>query len=194
MAYYIPGVTSFFFVDDLAAVLSGQIGLRFSDQCIDLERRLQVFLDQLEFYSILAVHPINYMKTKAMFLVRAVKYPNPLPQVRCGNHVIEWISSFKYLGYWLTTKLEWGNILRKIRVTVRQKTALLHSFRFSGTPTTQLRRALFSVFVLPHFTWLFAIFPLCTDTQSADLSHLYFTLLKRIYHYQYWEDLLFSSI
>ena len=58
----------------------------------------------------------------------------------------------------------------------------------------QLRLVLFSVFVLPHFTWLFAIFPLFTDTQRADLSHLYYTLLKRIYHYQYWEDLLFSSI
>ena len=95
---------------------------------------------------------------------------------------------------WLTTKLGWGNILRQIRVTVRQKTALVHSFRFSGTSTTQLRRVLFSVFVLPHFTRLFAICPLFTDTQRADLSHLYFTLLKRIYHYQYWEDLLFSSI
>ena len=114
MADYVPGVISFFSADDLAAVLAGQIGLRFSDQCIDLERRLQVFLDQLEFYSILAVQPINYTKTKAMFSARAVKYPNPLPQVCCGNHVIEWTSSFKYLGYWLTIKLGWGNILRKI--------------------------------------------------------------------------------
>ena len=114
MADYVSGAMFFFFADDLAAVLSGQIGLRFSDQCVDLERHLQVFLDQLEFYSILAVQPINYMKTKAMFSARAIKYPNPFPQVHCGNHVIEWISSFKYLGYWLTTKLGWGNMLRKI--------------------------------------------------------------------------------
>ena len=70
----------------------------------------------------------------------------------------------------------------------------MNSFRFSGTSSTQLRRVLFFIFVLPQFTWLFAIFLLFTDTQRMDLSQLYFTLLKRIYHCQYREDLLFSSI
>ncbi|CAF4305097.1 unnamed protein product [Rotaria magnacalcarata] len=132
MTDYIPGAMSFFFSDDLAAVLAGQIGIRFTDQCIDLERRLQSFLDQLEFDSILFVQPINYTKTQAMFLARAIVYPNPMTQVHCGDHKIEWISSFKYLGYWLTTKLGWGNILAKIRITVRQKTALVNSFKISG--------------------------------------------------------------
>ncbi|CAF4533670.1 unnamed protein product [Rotaria socialis] len=194
MADYIPGAMSFFFADDLAAILAGQIGIRFTDQCIDLGRRLQSFLDQLEFYSILSVQPINYAKTQAMFSARAIGYPNPMPQVRCGDHKIEWISSFKYLGYWLTTKLGWGNILTKIRITVRQKTALVNSFKISGTSSTHLRRALFSTFVRPHFTWLFGIFPLLTDSQRADLSHLYFTLLKRIYYCQCWQDLLFPSL
>ena len=117
---------------------------------------------------------------KTCSYTRAVKYPNLLPQVHCGNHAMEWISSLKYLGCWLTTMLGWRNILRKIRVTVRQKTALVNSFRFRGTSSTQLRRVLFSNFVLPHFTWLFAIFPLFTDTQRTDPIHLYFTLLKRI--------------
>ena len=89
MADYIPGMMSFFFADDLAVVLSGHIRLRFSNQCIDLERRLQVFLDQLEFYSILAVQPINYMKSKATFSACTVKHPNLLPHVHCGNHAIE---------------------------------------------------------------------------------------------------------
>ncbi|CAF4331189.1 unnamed protein product [Rotaria socialis] len=71
---------SFFFADDLAAVLPGQIAFRFTDQCIDLERRLQSFLDQLEFYSILSVQPINYAKTQAMFWARAIVYPNMMPQ------------------------------------------------------------------------------------------------------------------
>ncbi len=57
-----------------------------------------------------------------------------------------------------------------------------------------IRRVLFSTFVLPYFTWLFGIYPLFTDTQRMELNHLYFTLLKRVYRCQFWEDLLFSSI
>ncbi len=34
---------SFFFTDDLTAVIAGQIGIRYTDQCIDLERRLCSF-------------------------------------------------------------------------------------------------------------------------------------------------------
>ncbi|CAF4520684.1 unnamed protein product [Rotaria sp. Silwood2] len=131
MADYLPGEKSFFFADDLAAVFAGQIGIRFTNQCIDLERRLQNFLDQLELYSILSVQPINYSKTQAMFSARAVSYPNPLSQVRCGDHSLEWITSFKYLGYWLSTKLGWGSIIRKTTLIVRQRTALVNSFRIN---------------------------------------------------------------
>ncbi|CAF2948771.1 unnamed protein product [Rotaria sp. Silwood2] len=118
MADYLPGAMSFFFADDLAAVLAGQIGIRFTNQCIDLEYRLQNFLDQLELYSILSVQPVNYSKTQAMFSARAVSYPNPLPQVHCGDHSLEWITAFKYLGYWLSTKLGWGSIIRKTTLIV----------------------------------------------------------------------------
>lgn len=194
MADFLPGAMSFFFADDLAAVLAGQIGTRFTSQCIDLERRLQTFMNQLEYYSILAVQPINYSKTQAMFSARAVRYPDPLPQIHCGNHSIEWISSYKYLGYWISTKLGWGNIIDRTRLIVRQRTAMINSFRINGTSSTFLRRVLFSTFVLPHFTWLFAIYPLFTETQRCNLNHLYFTLLKRIYRCPYWEDLLFSVL
>jgi hypothetical protein len=99
MANFLPGAICFFFADDLAAVLAGQIEIRFTDQCLDLECRLQTFLEQLESYSSLAVQPINYSKTQAMFSARAVCYPNPMPLLRCGDQQIKWISSFKYLGY-----------------------------------------------------------------------------------------------
>jgi hypothetical protein len=72
MTDFIPGAMSFFFADDLAAVLAGQMGIRFTDQRIDLEYQLKTFCEQLEFYSILAVQPINYAKTEAMFSARAV--------------------------------------------------------------------------------------------------------------------------
>jgi hypothetical protein len=94
------------------------------------------------------------------------------------------------LGYWLTTKLGWGDIISK----TRQRTALVNSYTYSGTSSIKLRRVLFFTFVLPHFTWLFNLFPLFTDTQRRDLSHLYFTLLKRVYHRQCWEDFVFSLL
>jgi hypothetical protein len=192
MADFIPTAMSFFFADDLAAVLAGQIGIRYTDQCIDLERRLQSLLDQLEFYSILAVQPINYSKTQVMFSACAIGYPNPMLKLHCGNHPIEWISSFKYLGYWLSTKLGWGHIIGKTRLKVRQRTALLNSLKISGTTSTQLRRILFSTFVLPNFTWLFGLYPLFTVTQRIELDHLYYTLLKRVYRCQYWDDFTFT--
>jgi hypothetical protein len=194
MSDFIPGAMSFFFADDLAAVLAGRIGVKFTEQCIDLERRLQIFLEQLEFYSILAVQPINYLKTQVMFSPRAVRYPDPLPHLCCGNQTIEWVNSFKYLGYWLTTKLGWGNIIKKTRVTTRQRTALVNSFTYSGSSSIKLRRVLFSTFVLPYFTWLFGLFPLFTHTQRMELNHLYYTLLKRVYRCQHWEDFIFSLI
>ena len=185
MADFIPGAMAFFFADDLAAVLAGQMGIKFSEQCIDLERRLQSFLEQLEFYSILAVQPINYAKTQTMFSARAVGYPNPMPHLECGGNHIEWISAYKYLGYWLTTKMGWGNVIGKIRTITRQRTALINSFRLNGTTSKQLRRILFSTFVTPYFTWLFSIYPLFTASQQQNLNHLYFTLLKRIMECQH---------
>ena len=60
-----------------------------------------------------------------MFSARAAHYPNPLPVIRCDDHIIEWVSSFKYLGYWITTKLGWGNVISKACIKVRQRTAIL---------------------------------------------------------------------
>ena len=75
MEKFLPGAMSFFFADDVAAVVAGQMGMRFTDQCLDLERRLNKLLDLLEYHSILPVQPINY--------------PNPLPKFMCGEKEIE---------------------------------------------------------------------------------------------------------
>jgi hypothetical protein len=193
MADYIPAAMSSFFADDLAAVLAGRMGVQFTKQCMDLERRLQTFLEQLEYYSLLSVQPINYAKTQVMFTARAVNYPNPMPSLQCGEHDLEWISSFKYLGYTLTTKLGWGALIQKTCLKVRQRTAMVNSFRYCGTASKELRRILFATFVSPYFTWIFALYPLFTETQRNKLNHLYFTLLKRMYRCQFWEDWFFSS-
>ena len=56
-------------------MVSGQIGKRFTDQCLDLEKRLKLFLNQLEYYSSLSVKPINFSKTEALFSARAIGLP-----------------------------------------------------------------------------------------------------------------------
>jgi hypothetical protein len=117
-----------------------------------------------------------------------------MPRLICGDHKIEWVSSFKYLGYWLTTKLGWGNMIGKTRIKTRQRTAVINSFRLNGASSRQLRRVLFEAFAFPHFTWLFGIYPLFTDTQRSDLNHLYFTLLKRILKCTYWDDRIFTTL
>jgi hypothetical protein len=193
MADFLPMSMSFFFADDVAVVVAGQMGISFTNQCIDLERRLNTLLEHLEFYSILSVQPINYTKSQAMFSARAVNYPNPMPILQCGNFKLEWVSSFKYLGYWLTTKLGWGNVIGRARLRIRQQTGLVKSIRYGGTSSTALRRALFSTFVLPFFTWLFALYPLFTSCQRSGLNHFYYTCLKRIVGGNYWDDLFFAS-
>ena len=194
MANWIPTAMCFFFADDLAAVLAGRMGIRYTDQCLDLERRLHTFIDQLELYAVLAVQPINYPKTKGMFSARAILYPDPLPVLICGTHQVEWITSFKYLGYVLSTKLGWGRIIGGTRIRTRQRTALVNSVKVCGTTSLALRRALFSTFVLPIYTWLFALYPLFTAIQREELNHSYYTLLKRLYRCQQWGDFLFASL
>ncbi|CAF1953358.1 unnamed protein product [Rotaria magnacalcarata] len=183
---------SFFFADDLAAVIAARTGIRFTEQCIDLERRLNHFFALLEFYAILSVQPINYIKTQAMFSARAVSYPNPMPRISCGGYAIEWVKTYKYLGYWVATKIGWGNMVNRFRIRIRQQVSMINSIRFTGTTSPSLRRILFSTFVLPFFTWLFVLFPLFTHAQITDLSHYYYTSLKRIYHCLHWNDLFFS--
>ena len=60
------GCLSHFFADDLAAILAGGIGMRYSAQCLELERKLRTFFENLEFYSLLTSQPINYSKTEGL--------------------------------------------------------------------------------------------------------------------------------
>ncbi|CAM4962520.1 unnamed protein product [Rotaria socialis] len=105
-----PMAMSFLFADDVAATMAGQMGIKYTDQCIDLEKRLASFFDNLEYYSVLSVQPINYKKTHAMWTARAVSYLNPMPILKCGEHIISWTNQFKYLGYWISTKLGWSSL------------------------------------------------------------------------------------
>jgi len=67
-----------------------------------------------------------------------------------------------------------------------------NSIRFWGTTSTRFHRVLLSTFVLPFYPWLHTLYPLFTDLQQTNPNHFYYTLLKRVYHCLYWNDLFFA--
>ena len=186
--------TCSFFADDLAASMAGRIGIRFTEQCIDVERRLRSFFVNLEAYAVLSVQPINYDKTKALWSARAISPPNPMPKLTCGGHSIEWTREYKYLGYLISPKLGWTKLITKSLIGIRQRTTLINQCKFAGASSPKLRRVLFTAYVFPLFSWLFALYPLFTENQRASLRHQYMVCLKRINHCLQWEDFIFSAL
>ena len=77
---------------------------------------------------------------------------------------------------------------------IRERIILINSFRFFGKTSIALRRALFSSFILPFFSWLYPLFPLFADAQRSSLSHFYLTCLKRIYFCLGMKDYLFTYL
>ncbi|CAF1361665.1 unnamed protein product [Adineta ricciae] len=75
MGDFLGGCLSHFFADDLAAIVAGSIGMKYAQQCIDLERKLQKFLDNLEYYRVLTSQLINFAKTEGLWSTRAVGEP-----------------------------------------------------------------------------------------------------------------------
>jgi len=81
---------SHFFADDLAAILAGSIGMKYTSQCLDLEKKLRLFFENLEFYSTLTAQPINYSKTEAIWSARAIGPPKS--KITCGDNEIPWVN------------------------------------------------------------------------------------------------------
>ena len=98
---------------------------------------------------------------------------------------------FKYLGYIISSKLGWGKFLKSTIFKVRQRVCLIKSFKLFGCTSPLLRKALFSSFVLPLFTWIYPIFPLLSNRQQEDLSHFYSTCLRRVLFCLHWNDNFF---
>ena len=192
MGDFLGGCLSHFFADDLAAILAGSIGMKYSNQCLELERKLQLFFDNLEFYSTLTAQPINYSKTEGLWSARAIGHPKF--EIPAGQNKTKWVKEFKYLGYWITPKLGFGTMISRCYLKIRQRVGMINCIRFEGSTSAPLRRALFLSYVLPIFTWLFPLFPLFTTKQQQDLDHFYYTCLKRVLRCRYWADPLFAYL
>ena len=141
MYSFLAGATSHMFADDVAAIVSGQMGLRFTDQCIDLEKRLCKFLDQLEFYSVLADQPLNFSKTEAMFSCRAIANPKFNLAFPSDNSTLNWKKEYKYLGYIISRKLGWSKLIHNTEIKIRRSISLIKSFKIFGCSSPKLRLA-----------------------------------------------------
>ena len=192
MSNFLSWSSSHLFADDLAAIFAGGIGELFSIQCLDLERRIKSFCNQLEYYCLLTDQPINYSKTECLWSSRAPRSASF--NVEIGGNSIKCTKEFKYLGYFISPRLGWGKLIHKSMLKIRQRLALINSFRLFGKTSFLLKRALFSSYILPLFTWLYPIFPLFTDLQRSLLSHFYFTCLKRSLYCLGIDDFLFAYL
>ncbi|CAF3173490.1 unnamed protein product [Rotaria socialis] len=178
MCSSLSGCINHFFADDLAEIMAGQLGINYSSQCLDLEKRIKVFLDNLDYYSCLSDQPINFNKTKAMFSARAIGHRKFFINfLQDTMNIIEWTSEYKYLSYIISPKLGWGKFLKYMMTKIRQRISLIKSFKIFGCSSSYLRKTLFLSHVLPIFTWIYPIYPLLSENQQNDLSHflLYFT-------------------
>ena len=193
MGQFLASSSSHLFADDVAAILSGQIGLRYTEQCLDLEKRTRFFLDSVEFYSSLTDQPLNWSKTEAMFSARAIGAPRFTVKLSSDpSKSIDWKPDFRYLGYVISSKLGWGKFLKAMTNKVRKRIALIHSFKLFGSSSPSLRKALFCSHVIPVFTWIYPIFPLLSRNQQQELSSFYFSSLRRTLSCLQWKENFFS--
>ena len=190
MGEFLGFCLSHFFTDDLAAVLAGSIGMKYSTQCLDLEKKLNLFFDNLLFYSTLTSQPINFSKTVGLWSARAIG--SPKFEISAGDNQIRWVKEFKYLGYWVTPKLGFGTLISKSILKIRQLIGMINTVRVAGSSSRFLRKALFLSYVLPQFTWMFPLFPLFTTKQQQELNHFYYACLKRVFSCLQWSDNFFS--
>ena len=98
-----------------------------------------------------------------------------------------------YLGYHLTSKLGWNDMISVIKDKVRDRMRIVRSCRIEGSSSFNLRTVLFTTFVKPLFTRLCSIAPLFTPKQYDDLGHFYLTCMKKVARIYVWSDIQFSS-
>ena len=85
------------------------------------------------------------------------------------DNKLRWVREFKYLGYWITSKLGFGNLINKSMLKIRQRIGMINSFRFAGVISLALRKTLLLSYILPLFTWLFPLFPLVSENNKKTL-------------------------
>ena len=189
---YIENSLPNFYADDLACVVGGRMGEKFTIQCLDVESKLKKLFEYLEFYAALSIQPINYEKTEWLWTARAIGRPKF--EVQMGENKLQLVNSYRYLGYHISSRLGWSKMIAVYKLKIRQRVGILRNIHIFGMSSPNLRKILFDSYVRPLFSWLYSIFPLMTENQRDDLSHFYISCLKRTLGLWHWCDTLFATL
>ncbi|CAF1327904.1 unnamed protein product [Rotaria sordida] len=108
---------SHLFADDLALIIKGSIEKKFLQNIKDLEQQANIAMKLLENFSKNLILPVNIKKTK-MMLVHSIVSPS-YPKVFFKNEIIEMVSSFKYLGVEIRTKMGWSSLIKQYQRSLK---------------------------------------------------------------------------
>ena len=139
-----------YLLDDLAAVLTGSIGMKYSTLCLDFEKKLKLFFENLHVYSTLTSQLINFAKTVGLWSARAIG--SHKVEISTGGNKRRWVEELKYLGYWLIPKLSFDTLINKSILKIRQLIGMNNNIRVTGSSSPFLRKAPFLLYVLPLLT------------------------------------------
>ncbi|CAF1999823.1 unnamed protein product [Rotaria magnacalcarata] len=103
---FLAGFNTHLFTDDLAIVIPGSLEKRFSLNIDEIEESAKVVMKKLEKFAHDTLLAINVNKTKAL-LVHSVVSPR-YPTIKYNSQSVEYVKTFKYLGVYFSTKLDWG--------------------------------------------------------------------------------------
>jgi hypothetical protein len=179
------------FVDDLTIIIKGALEIRLSVNIKYSEAQAKGVLKSLEKFSDDHILPINVSKTKAMIVHSAVVCSKP--EIKYKEVNIEYVTSFKFLGVEIGTKLGMGkNIASRLKKVKSSYCALKKIFHNIPRYEIKIRRKIFCAFSLPHFSWLFCIWFYFTDKQREKIEHVYLTGLRIVY--SLWEYEEFATL
>ena len=144
-------------------------------------------MDLLEKFSKNLLLPVNVKKTKMMLVHTAVAPPHHI--VYFDREEIDIVSSFKYLGVDICTKMGWGLFITKRIAKIRNiYFALKKMYRTIPVDQIKIRKKLFCAFALPHFCWLFVTWFFFTENQRQKLEHLFCAGIRLVHSLWGWDD------
>jgi len=98
--------------NNLAAVLADRIGDKYTNQCLNFECELKIFLDNLEHYSkVLYVRLLNLAKTEALWSTRAIGLPKF--GISLADAKTNWVDEFEDRDYLVILNIHWSTMVNK---------------------------------------------------------------------------------
>ena len=167
------------YVDDLGIVYTPTIYLNYKNQLLDMEKRINHDLAMLLAYANQWHQPVNSQKTHVIFFSSAVKRPKL--NLTYNNNIINQVTSFKYLGFTMDSKLTFKSMIDdQLRKCKKAYPILKHIHRHFSS-FFKLKLIFFTTYIWPHISMLSTIYCLISLYQQERLNGFYRRCLRIIY-------------